>query len=256
MADHPLRPATDRCLGRPLPHQPANRTRAHPRPINLCPLHLRSRGSSGISRSFPRLSRSPGQVPTRYSPVRHLSATPKGDTPFDLHVLGAPPAFVLSQDQTLSFILVASAHHAALATAVPSRTPPPSPACPRSRAPTASRAGRRRRPRSPKESRPPPTPPQRLTGPQRLRPRPPGARPKGRAPHQRRPTPRTRHSKDAWTNDPSRRPRIPSLSLRFQRTTAAPRAKLSSTTPTLGAPSLRSQISPRRSGERRAESPM
>jgi hypothetical protein len=105
----------------------------------------------------------------------------------------------------------------------------------------------------PKESRPPPTPPQRLTGPQRLRPRPPGARPKGRAPHQRRPTPRTRHSKDAWTNDPSRRPRIPSLSLRFQRTTAAPRAKLSSTTPTLGAPSLRSQISPRRSGERRAE---
>jgi hypothetical protein len=26
---------------------------------------------SGISRSFPRLSRTPGQVPTRYSPVRH-----------------------------------------------------------------------------------------------------------------------------------------------------------------------------------------
>jgi hypothetical protein len=27
--------------------------------------------SSGISRSFPRLSQTPGQVPTRYSPVRH-----------------------------------------------------------------------------------------------------------------------------------------------------------------------------------------
>ena len=33
-----------------------------------------------------------------------LGATPKDDAPFDLHVLGAPPAFVLSQDQTLSFI--------------------------------------------------------------------------------------------------------------------------------------------------------
>jgi hypothetical protein len=33
-----------------------------------------------------------------------LDAIPKDATPFDLHVLGAPPAFVLSQDQTLSFI--------------------------------------------------------------------------------------------------------------------------------------------------------
>ncbi len=31
----------------------------------------RERASSGISRSFPRLSQSSGQVPTRYSPVRH-----------------------------------------------------------------------------------------------------------------------------------------------------------------------------------------
>src|SRR5690625_1266343 len=30
VADHPLRPATDRRLGRPLPHQLANLTRAHP----------------------------------------------------------------------------------------------------------------------------------------------------------------------------------------------------------------------------------
>ncbi len=30
VADHPLRPATDRCLGRPLPYQLANRTRALP----------------------------------------------------------------------------------------------------------------------------------------------------------------------------------------------------------------------------------
>ena len=35
MADHPLRPATDRRLGGPLPRQLANRTQAHPLPINL-----------------------------------------------------------------------------------------------------------------------------------------------------------------------------------------------------------------------------
>ena len=59
-------------------------------------------GISGISRSFPRLSRTSGQVPTRYSPVRHSPAETGAS---DLHVLSAPPAFVLSQDQTLSFIL-------------------------------------------------------------------------------------------------------------------------------------------------------
>ena len=42
-----------------------------------------------------------GRFLTRYSPVRHQVKVPKGLTPFDLHVLGTPPAFVLSQDQTL-----------------------------------------------------------------------------------------------------------------------------------------------------------
>ena len=38
-----------------------------------------------------------------YSPVRHwiFTSVATGWTPFDLHVLGTPPAFVLSQDQTL-----------------------------------------------------------------------------------------------------------------------------------------------------------
>ena len=45
----------------------------------------------------------------RYSPVRHSSPgnAPEGlfpSLPFDLHVLGMPPAFNLSQDQTLQFI--------------------------------------------------------------------------------------------------------------------------------------------------------
>jgi hypothetical protein len=37
---------------------------------------------------------------TRYAPVRH-SCTPEEALPFDLHVLGLPLAFILSQDQTL-----------------------------------------------------------------------------------------------------------------------------------------------------------
>ena len=36
-----------------------------------------SRGVPGISRGFPRLSRAPGQVPTRYSPVRHSWPKPR-----------------------------------------------------------------------------------------------------------------------------------------------------------------------------------
>src|SRR5256885_1575395 len=56
---------------------------------------------SGIRPSFPSLSRSQGQVThvllTR-SPLEHPQ---KGAFPHDLHVLSTPPAFVLSQDQTL-----------------------------------------------------------------------------------------------------------------------------------------------------------
>src|SRR5215213_445735 len=59
-------------------------------------------GSCGISRGFPRLSPTRGQVPTRYSPVRH-SCQAEARHAFDLHVLSMPPAFVLSQDQTLMF---------------------------------------------------------------------------------------------------------------------------------------------------------
>ena len=41
-----------------------------------------------------------GRLLTRYSPVRHWSY-PEGYSPFDLNVLCTPPAFILSQDQTL-----------------------------------------------------------------------------------------------------------------------------------------------------------
>ena len=36
-----------------------------------------------------------------YSPVRHFTQVPKDPFSYDLHVLGTPPAFTLSQDQTL-----------------------------------------------------------------------------------------------------------------------------------------------------------
>src|SRR4051794_25394409 len=41
-----------------------------------------------------------GRLLTCYSPVRR-SSTPERAFPLDLHVLSTPPAFVLSQDQTL-----------------------------------------------------------------------------------------------------------------------------------------------------------
>lgn len=41
MAVHPLRSTRDRCLGKPLPHQLANPTLAHPLAVfNLLPLSL------------------------------------------------------------------------------------------------------------------------------------------------------------------------------------------------------------------------
>src|SRR3954468_12648358 len=56
---------------------------------------------SGISHRFQRLSQSQGQVAhvllTR-SPLIRPASWP---SPFDLHVLSTPPAFVLSQNQTL-----------------------------------------------------------------------------------------------------------------------------------------------------------
>ncbi len=53
-----------------------------------------------VSPGYPPLQ---GRLPTRYSPVRHSTKSPKGPFSFDLHVLGTPPALILSQDQTLSF---------------------------------------------------------------------------------------------------------------------------------------------------------
>ena len=53
-----------------------------------------------VSQAYPTVR---GRSPTCYSPVRHSSTHHQRwqAFPFDLHVLSTPPAFVLSQDQTL-----------------------------------------------------------------------------------------------------------------------------------------------------------
>src|SRR2546421_9640759 len=45
-----------------------------------------------------------GRLLTCYAPVRHCTQGPKSPFSYDLHVLSTPPAFVLSQDQTLRTI--------------------------------------------------------------------------------------------------------------------------------------------------------
>jgi hypothetical protein len=56
---------------------------------------------SGINPGFPGLSQCRGQVTHVLLTRSPLSPGPKPWFSLDLHVLGAPPAFVLSQDQTL-----------------------------------------------------------------------------------------------------------------------------------------------------------
>ena len=72
MAGHPLRSATDRRFGRPLPCQLANQTRVHPIPPEfftpdhaiLCAYAV----LAVVSNCYPPVW---GRLPTRYSPVRH-----------------------------------------------------------------------------------------------------------------------------------------------------------------------------------------
>ena len=56
---------------------------------------------SGISSSFEELFRSQGQIAHVLLTRSPLIPRASPGSPFDLHVLSTPPAFVLSQDQTL-----------------------------------------------------------------------------------------------------------------------------------------------------------
>ena len=60
-----------------------------------------AKGLCGISSRFQLLSPSERQVAHALLTRSPLTREPKLLRPFDLHVLGTPPAFILSQDQTL-----------------------------------------------------------------------------------------------------------------------------------------------------------
>src|SRR5207244_3787267 len=66
-----------------------------------------SKGPSGINPGFPGLSQCRGLITHVLLTRSPLSPGPKAWFSLDLHVLSAPPAFVLSQDQTLREELIA-----------------------------------------------------------------------------------------------------------------------------------------------------
>ncbi len=101
VAGRPLRPATRRSLGEPLPHQQADRPRA-PLKAPGCP-GFGFTTTCGINSPFGELSptlRQIAHVLRTRSPLAQLCIATKLNS-FDLHVLSTPPAFVLSQNQTL-----------------------------------------------------------------------------------------------------------------------------------------------------------
>src|SRR5512145_1055835 len=60
-----------------------------------------------LSEGYPRVR---GRLLTCYAPVRHCTQRPQSPFSSDLHVLSTPPAFVLSQDQTLRTICLGVGH--------------------------------------------------------------------------------------------------------------------------------------------------
>ena len=106
VGDRPLRSPSHRRLGGPSPRRLPNGTHARPRPPRLWPPWDAPRWShgvlSGVSTGCPPVR---GWLHTRCAPVRH-SHRPERRFPYDLHVLGLPLAFILSQDQTLRCTIV------------------------------------------------------------------------------------------------------------------------------------------------------
>ena len=103
MGGYPLRPPTHRRNGGPLPRRLPNGTHAHPHPPKLSiQNHAAPDDHGGLIRLSAGYTPDAGRLHTRYAPVRR---SPPGycypALPLDLHVLGLPLAFILSQDQTL-----------------------------------------------------------------------------------------------------------------------------------------------------------
>ena len=106
VAGRPLRPATRHRLGEPLPHQLADRPRAHPEGTACAVFSIPENppvATCGINSPFGELSptfRQIAHVLRTRSPLNYFCIATEV-IPFDLHVLSTPPAFVLSQNQTL-----------------------------------------------------------------------------------------------------------------------------------------------------------
>ena len=125
MAGHPLRPATRHRLGRPLPPQLADRPRAPP----SAPLGFRSwPPSQSRMRYYPAVGPAIPHTRAGRSRVPHPFAGDKAEAPPpDLHVLSTPPAFVLSQDQTLQSSLNCSPLRPSGRPRARAQEPPPGP---------------------------------------------------------------------------------------------------------------------------------
>ena len=129
VAGRPLRPATRHSLGEPLPLQLADRPRAHPE-TSGCPDFsykvMSPFATCGINSPFGELSPISGQVAhvlRTLAPLTNTSIATNID-PLDLHVLSTPPAFVLSQNQTLrkEFAPVALYHRKNLTVHLPDQS--------------------------------------------------------------------------------------------------------------------------------------
>jgi hypothetical protein len=111
----PLRPVTDHRLGRLLPYQLANRTQAPPQvpPLRAAFLSRDYAVLAKVSLSYPPLEGRFLRIP-HPSAARHQYVLLHTMLPLDLHVLGVPPAFNLSHDQTLHFFKTLMLSHKSL----------------------------------------------------------------------------------------------------------------------------------------------
>ena len=104
MTGRPLRPVTDHRLGRLLPYQLANRPQAPPQAHPFQAAFL-----SRVYAVLAKVSLGCPPLKGRFLRITHPSAARQQPVllpallPLDLHVLGVPPAFNLSHDQTLLF---------------------------------------------------------------------------------------------------------------------------------------------------------
>ncbi len=101
VADHPLKSATRHRLGRLLPCQLPDGIQSDLAAESISQLNLCLKGVSSINHRFQWLSQSARYINYILLTRAPLVSIPKNLLPFDLHVLSTPPAFTLSQDQTL-----------------------------------------------------------------------------------------------------------------------------------------------------------